>query len=205
MGVEPTKLTACTIGLSSSVSTASLSPLTTLSTPGGRPASSASCASSRVEEGVFSDGLSTKVLPQTTASGHIHSGTMAGKLKGVMPATTPSGWNSLHESMAGPTFLVCSPLSNSGAPHANSTFSMPRCNSPSASLSTLPCSEVMSAQIWSDRSSSSCLKRYITRARLAGGVSRQAGKAAWALLMACSTVVLEARATRLVTRPWAGS
>ncbi|GAB3384954.1 hypothetical protein GCM10027514_25350 [Azotobacter armeniacus] len=39
MGVEPTKLTACTRGSCSRASTASLSPLTTFSTPGGRPAS----------------------------------------------------------------------------------------------------------------------------------------------------------------------
>ena len=56
-----------------------------------------------------------KVLPQATAMGHIHSGTITGKLKGVMPAVTPSAWNSLQESMAGPTFLLCSPLSSSGA------------------------------------------------------------------------------------------
>ena len=31
-------------------------------------------------------------LPQAIAVVHIHSGTMAGKLNGVMPATTPSGW-----------------------------------------------------------------------------------------------------------------
>jgi hypothetical protein len=33
-----------------------------------------------------------KVLPQAMATGNIHSGTMAGKLNGVMPAQTPSGW-----------------------------------------------------------------------------------------------------------------
>ena len=41
---------------------------------------------------VFSDGLSTKQLPHAIAGAHIHMGTIAGKLKGVMPATTPSGW-----------------------------------------------------------------------------------------------------------------
>jgi hypothetical protein len=65
--------------------------------------------------GSRSEGLSTKVLPQATAMGHIHSGTIAGKLKGVMPAVTPSAWNSLHESMLGPTLRLCSPLSSSGA------------------------------------------------------------------------------------------
>ena len=43
-------------------------------------------------EGSFSDGLSTNVLPQASAIGNIHIGTMAGKLNGVIPATTPSGW-----------------------------------------------------------------------------------------------------------------
>ena len=33
-----------------------------------------------------------KVLPQAMARGNIHIGTMAGKLNGVMPATTPRGW-----------------------------------------------------------------------------------------------------------------
>ena len=33
-----------------------------------------------------------KVFPQAIAIGYIHIGTIAGKLNGVMPATTPSGW-----------------------------------------------------------------------------------------------------------------
>ena len=31
-------------------------------------------------------------LPHAIATGGIHSGTIIGKLNGVMPATTPSGW-----------------------------------------------------------------------------------------------------------------
>ena len=41
--------------------------------------------------GTFSDGLSTNALPSVSAIGNIHIGTIAGKLKGVMPTTTPSG------------------------------------------------------------------------------------------------------------------
>ena len=63
-------------------STASLSPCTTLSTPGGKPASWNSSQISIDAEGSRSDGLSTKVLPQATATGYIHIGTMAGKLNG---------------------------------------------------------------------------------------------------------------------------
>ncbi len=32
------------------------------------------------------------MLPLAMAVANIHIGTMAGKLNGVMPATTPSGW-----------------------------------------------------------------------------------------------------------------
>ena len=44
-----------------------------------------------VELGSRSDGFNIKVLPHTIASGNIHIGTIAGKLNGVMPATTPKG------------------------------------------------------------------------------------------------------------------
>ena len=73
-------------------STATLSPWTTLNTPSGRPASARSCAQKLAAEGSFSEGFRMNALPQAMASGYIHIGTMAGKLNGVMPATTPSGW-----------------------------------------------------------------------------------------------------------------
>jgi hypothetical protein len=43
-------------------------------------------------DGSFSDGLRINVLPVAIAVANIHIGTIAGKLKGVIPATTPSGW-----------------------------------------------------------------------------------------------------------------
>ncbi len=73
-------------------STAALSPWTTLKTPGGRPASARSSALNCAADGSFSDGFRMNAFPQAIASGYIHIGTIAGKLKGVMPATTPSGW-----------------------------------------------------------------------------------------------------------------
>ena len=56
-----------------------------------RQAGLASTARARNSEadGSFSLGLSTNALPQAMALAHIHSGTIAGKLNGVMPATTP--------------------------------------------------------------------------------------------------------------------
>ena len=65
--------------------------MTTLKTPSGRPASCSSSAIQSEADGSFSDGFSTKQLPHAIAGAHIHMGTIAGKLNGVMPATTPSG------------------------------------------------------------------------------------------------------------------
>ena len=79
-------------GCSSTASTATLSPCTTLKTPSGTPASLSSSAVHSDADGSFSDGFSTNVLPQASAGAHIHMGTIAGKLNGVIPATTPSGW-----------------------------------------------------------------------------------------------------------------
>ena len=91
-GVEPTKLTAAMSGCSNSRSTATLSPWTRFTTPGGSPAAASSSIVNRGAEGSFSEGFNTNVLPQAMAFGYIHIGTIAGKLNGVIPATTPSGW-----------------------------------------------------------------------------------------------------------------
>lgn len=63
-------------------STASLPPCTTLKTPSGRPAFLYSPATKFAAEGSRSEGLRMKVLPVAMAMGCIHSGTIAGKLKG---------------------------------------------------------------------------------------------------------------------------
>ena len=65
--------------------------MTTLKTPSGTPASCSSSAVQSDADGSFSDGFSTNVLPHASAGAHIHMGTIAGKLNGVIPATTPSG------------------------------------------------------------------------------------------------------------------
>ena len=105
MGVEPTKPIAWTRGSSSSASTASLSPLTTLKTPSGSPASVKSSARRSGTEGSRSEGLRMKALPAASAGPDFHSGIMAGKLNGVMPATTPSGWRMECTSMPVPALV----------------------------------------------------------------------------------------------------
>src|SRR5215208_3862607 len=98
IGVEPTNEMALIFGCSSRRSTATLSPCTTLNTPGGRPASASSWAQNIAADGSRSLGLSTNVFPHAMAIGYIHIGTIAGKLNGVMPATTPSGWGIEYEA-----------------------------------------------------------------------------------------------------------
>jgi hypothetical protein len=93
--VDPRKLIASTPSWWSNASTASLSPWTTVNTPSGRPACFHMSASSSAAEGSFSLGLRVNALPHAMALVHIHSCTIAGKLNGVMPATTPSGWRML--------------------------------------------------------------------------------------------------------------
>ncbi len=97
----------------------------------------------RIEaEGTFSDGLRMKLLPQAIAIGNIHSGTITGKLNGVIPAQTPTGWRMVWVSTWVPTSCEYSPFRSCGMPQANSTTSMPRCTEPIASSSVLPCSSV---------------------------------------------------------------
>src|SRR4029453_8766056 len=110
IGVEPTNETAAISGCSSTASTATLSPWTTLKTPSGSPASFSSSAVYIDAEGSFSDGFSTKQFPHAIAGAHIHMGTIAGKLNGVIPPTTPSGWRIEYTSMPDEAFSEEAPL-----------------------------------------------------------------------------------------------
>src|SRR5260370_30551718 len=92
IGVEPTKLTAVMSGSVRMAAAASLSPCTTLNTPSGKPASFSHSARRRDADGSRSDGFKMKQFPHASATGNIHIGTITGKLKGVIPATTPRGW-----------------------------------------------------------------------------------------------------------------
>ncbi|MNG02344.1 hypothetical protein D3C84_853700 [compost metagenome] len=130
IGVEPTKEIASISGCCNSASTATLSPWTTLNTPSGKPASVSNRAISRLADGSRSEGLRMKQLPATSARGIIHNGTITGKLNGVTPAQTPSGWRRFQLSMPPPMLSLKSVLSRLGAPQAYSTISMPRVTSP---------------------------------------------------------------------------
>ena len=103
---------------------------------------------------------------------------MAGKLNGEMMPTTPSGCRVECTSTFVEAFSVKPPLIKCGMPQANSTTSWPRLTSPSASESTLPCSEVMIAASSFFRAFSSSRKAKRIWVRLVREVSRHFGNAA---------------------------
>ena len=91
--------------------------------------------------------LRMKALPVARATGCIHMGTMAGKLKGQMPATTPTGWRRVCTSTPVEAWSVNSPLSAALMPQAKSMVSRPRAISPRASPWVLPPSRTMASAI----------------------------------------------------------
>src|SRR6185369_15780222 len=92
VAVEPVKATLSTPGCSASGAPASgPKPVSTLKTPGGKPASSNSFANSKVEAGACSAGLATTVQPAASAGPSFHVSSSTGEFHGVIAATTPTG------------------------------------------------------------------------------------------------------------------
>ena len=77
------------------------------------------------------------MFPVAIATGKNQHGTMAGKLNGLITATTPSGWRTENTSTFDDTASENSPFRTCEIPHANSTTSRPRATSPRASLEDL--------------------------------------------------------------------
>ena len=202
--MDPTNPTAWIIGLSSKASTASLSPFTTCKTPSGKPASFISSASINGTDGSLSDGFRTIALPAARAGPIFHIGIIAGKLNGVIPATTPNGWRKEYISMPGPAESVNSPLRRCGAPIQNSMTSRPRWTSPFASGMVFPCSALRASASLSISRFNKSTNFIMTRARRCGFVAAHAGCAFAAAAMAVSTSDLDARATFACTSPVAG-
>mmetsp|Transcript_108572 Transcript_108572/g.324663 ORF Transcript_108572/g.324663 Transcript_108572/m.324663 type:complete len:403 (+) Transcript_108572:517-1725(+) len=183
--LPPTKEIARISGASQIKFTASCVPWMTFTTPSGTPASRASSTSLMAVSGTRSDGFMTKVLPQVMATGNIQSGIMAGKLKGQMPAQTPSGWRTEYVSTSDATCSDISPAWMAAMLQLFSTTSRPRKTSPLASAIVLPCSFVMilaSSSVWS-RIRSAYLN--MMRWRAVTGTSRQDLKASLAISTAC--------------------
>src|SRR5438132_5751042 len=88
---EPVNVTMSTSGCVVSSSPAAASPVTTLTTPGGKSAASNTSASANASSGVYGEGFSTTVLPIASAGPSFQRSRYRGKLNGVIAATTPTG------------------------------------------------------------------------------------------------------------------
>ena len=112
--VDPVKQTLRTSGWVTKRSpTTDPLPGSTVSTPSGMPASSASCPMSIAVSGVSSAGLSTTVLPAARAGASPQPAIGIGKFHGTMTDTTPSG--SLKVTSSPPATGICLPKRRSGA------------------------------------------------------------------------------------------
>src|SRR5947209_8977685 len=138
------------------------------------------------------------------ATGSVHSGIMAGKLKGTIAATTPSGKRWLMLSMPLATFRTVSPIMSDGIAKANSATSIPRLTSPVASPMPLPFSSVTSDPSSWKCSSSNALKRNRIWIRWTAGVPAHFGNAAAAAWTARSTSPAVPNGVWAITSPVAG-
>ena len=111
--VEPVKLMRRTAGCAISVSTtfaASAGALvTTLTTPGGRPASRMIVPISAWVPGHISEAFSTTVLPQASGIAIARTPRITGAFHGAMPSTTPTGWRIAIAKLFGLSDGITSP------------------------------------------------------------------------------------------------
>jgi hypothetical protein len=89
--VLPVKLTRSMRPLVRSASPARWSPVTTLKTPGGNPASRTKFANSSVVTDACSDGLTTTQLPAASAGASLFESKPIGEFQAVMSTATPMG------------------------------------------------------------------------------------------------------------------
>ena len=191
-------------GWSQMPSTISRPPLTMLMTPGGMSHCSSSLNIARVESGTCSDGLTMMQLPVATAKGRNQSGTIAGKLNGVIAATTPSGWRKTVGVDVGRDLLeAVAHHQRRGAARDLDALDP----APHAAARLVDRLAVLGRDRPRDllavRSSSST-NRNIDRARTTTGVSRQAGKAFAAACTAASRSARVESGVFAITEPTAG-
>src|SRR5262249_52771056 len=100
--VDPVKAILRTSGWPTSTSPIGrdLAPVTTLNTPGGRPASAVSAARASAVSGVAEAGLGTAGQPGARAGAVLPGTHVAGKFQGVIAPTTPTGWAKTHRRLS---------------------------------------------------------------------------------------------------------
>ena len=200
--VEPVNDTMSTSGCAASASpTTGPVPCTRLNTPAGRPAAWMISASRPAVSGAISLGLSTTVLPATSAGATLATICCNGKFHGVIAATTPSGSRTIVEL---PTVTGSSaPASISAStpsvmPMGLGTWTFV------ANTIGVPTSAVIVAASSSARALRPSLIRRTAATRSASGVADQPGNAAAAARTAASASASVPAGTDAMTSSVAG-
>ena len=210
--VEPVKETLSTSGwLTSASPVPGPGPWTTLTTPGGTPASRRTSASSVTVAGVSGAGLTTTVHPAASAIEIFQAAICSGKFHGITAATTPTGsWRRRFVLGAGTVLNgSTSGASSTGASSAiarNHRIELP--TSTALALATVePASRVSQSASSAARSRSSWATHPSTAARSCADLpdQRPSSKAARAAATARSTSSGPPSATVAMTSPVEGS
>ena len=203
-GPEPVNVIAFTRSSSTSTSPiADAGPTSTLSQPGGRPASVSSSARSRAESGVCVAGFNTTAQPAASAGASLCATRFSGKLNGLIAPTTPTGRRIVNASFPSPacdaSIGTTWPASVRASTAAEVYVDTARCASTRAAFIGLPASAeiVRATSSWRSRRSAATRSRIAARS-CAGSGSAIARSAASTARRASSA---PAFATRPTTSP----
>src|SRR4029450_8618090 len=137
--VEPVNDSLRTASLAvSSPPTVRASPVTTLNTPAGMPARSASSARASAEYGVKLAGFATTVQPAASAGAHLRVIIAFGKFQGVIAAHTPTGSLSTRIRRSGVGAGIVSPYTRRASSANHLMNPAPYVISPRDSATGLP-------------------------------------------------------------------
>ncbi len=149
------------------------SPVSTLSTPPGIPASSASSPMRSAVSGVCSAGLSTTVQPAARAGPSFHAAIIMGKFQGMICPHTPTGSLRVYTCMSGWRTGMTSPRIRSAQPaKCRSQATVWLTSTTRASFTGLPLSSDSSSASSPAFASTRSARRYMRRARSAAGAVR---------------------------------
>ncbi len=178
---------------SSSTSTSPISlagPQTTLSHPGGRPASVSSSARRRADSGVWEAGFSTTAHPAASAGATLCATRLKGKLKGEIAPTTPMGRRSVNASLPAPagdaSIGTTSPASLRASTAAIVNVETARDASTRAAFMGLPASAEIVRATSSARSSTSRAVRSRIAARSCAGSGSAIARSAASIALVVS-------------------
>ena len=161
--------------------------VSTLSAPGGNPASSAIFAIPSAVSGVAEAGLRTTVQPAARAGAILRVTIVAGKFHGVTAATGPTGWRNTQYRFPGWGEGIHSPVIRRASSANQPKYPSENWTSFFASSNGLPFSRVTSRARSSRRSSMSSWIRSRNRPRSLGARADQSRKAVCAAATARPT------------------